>query len=653
MLKELSKHINENIKYVALDFFDTCAHRDCNPEVVLYEWARRISLSLNMQVLPNTVYSIRKEVESGIKKTGIEEPMYKQLIAAIYTEIQKRTDISLDREQFIDSSYNIELNIEIKHIYLDSSIKELLDFIKKTNRKIVIVSDFYLDTNFLNTLLRKLQIFDYITEVYVSSDCGVRKSTGKLYSFVLKDLDITSNQLLMIGDNKHSDIHVPNKMGIIAIQKKNSVNHKVHSKKSIKKVVYEEAFGMHNTAPLNGFLPEIIFFIANLHYLLISKKVKDVFFCSREGQLMQILFDMYQDRLFGCRSINTHYFYISRKATFLPGIRSLDKENLAGVFGNGDTISVRDFLNSLQFDDDETVDILKKIHIDEDDLIDIDLTSAAFIRLVNDEKFVSIFKTKRDIQHQNLKDYLESLLCGTANPKEFHMVDIGWKGSIQDNLINLYGDELKFEGYYLGLLGKLIQNSEYKHGVLFSEIENEPKEVDLLSTNYMYYERVFAANHGSVFGFDKKDGKVIPLINDNRKEVELYNYIQPFQMKMKQSYEMLLGEYAGYLLLPVQTKAATLESCLRKQCLFLPKVWKMIRDARVKTWENFGSLKINGLRDVAKVNVGKNAKRKLLYVEYSYRLLDKLHLKYFYPFATLYCRVVYIVQIHKYHSILK
>ena len=79
----------------------------------------------------------------------------------------------------------------------------------------------------------------------------------------------------------------------------------------------------------------------------------------------------------------------------------------------------------------------------------------------------------------------------------------------------------------------------------------------------------------------------------------------------------------------------------------------MIRDARVKTWENFGSLKINGLRDVAKVNVGKNAKRKLLYVEYSYRLLDKLHLKYFYPFATLYCRVVYIVQIHKYHSILK
>ena len=48
------KKIDTNI--VAFDFFDTIVHRDCDPETILFQWAKEISLYLNFSVTPSSIY---------------------------------------------------------------------------------------------------------------------------------------------------------------------------------------------------------------------------------------------------------------------------------------------------------------------------------------------------------------------------------------------------------------------------------------------------------------------------------------------------------------------------------------------------------------------------------------------------------------------
>lgn len=62
------KKIDTNI--VAFDFFDTIVHRDCDPETILFQWAKEISLYLNFSVTPSSIYKARKKLNMTLKNKG-------------------------------------------------------------------------------------------------------------------------------------------------------------------------------------------------------------------------------------------------------------------------------------------------------------------------------------------------------------------------------------------------------------------------------------------------------------------------------------------------------------------------------------------------------------------------------------------------------
>ena len=57
------KKIKTNI--VAFDFFDTIVHRDCNPEIILFKWAKEVSCYLRFSISSSVIYQIRKKIETG------------------------------------------------------------------------------------------------------------------------------------------------------------------------------------------------------------------------------------------------------------------------------------------------------------------------------------------------------------------------------------------------------------------------------------------------------------------------------------------------------------------------------------------------------------------------------------------------------------
>ena len=49
-------------------FFDTIVHRDCNPEIILFKWAKEVSCYLRFSISPSVIYQIRKKIETEKKK---------------------------------------------------------------------------------------------------------------------------------------------------------------------------------------------------------------------------------------------------------------------------------------------------------------------------------------------------------------------------------------------------------------------------------------------------------------------------------------------------------------------------------------------------------------------------------------------------------
>lgn len=54
-----------------------------------------------------------------------------------------------------------------------------------------------------------LGIRDYFSKIFISSEIGLRKSSGNLYEYVINELSCKPINLLMIGDNIYSDVKVP------------------------------------------------------------------------------------------------------------------------------------------------------------------------------------------------------------------------------------------------------------------------------------------------------------------------------------------------------------------------------------------------------------------------------------------------------------
>ena len=74
-----------------------------------------------------------------------------------------------------------------------------------------------------------------------------------------------------------------------------------------------------------------------------------VLFCSREGQLLKKLFDLYQSTFLHKNKIQTYYFYVSRRSTLIPSLTNPDVEDFDIIFRQYKKIKFRKFSSEFKF----------------------------------------------------------------------------------------------------------------------------------------------------------------------------------------------------------------------------------------------------------------------------------------------------------------
>lgn len=83
---------------------------------------------------------------------------------------------------------------------------KILDFYSECikHKKVILISDMYLNSDMLRKILDSCGIYGY-EKLYVSCEAGASKRNGGLYRYVMRDLKISSSDLLHIGNDFMSD----------------------------------------------------------------------------------------------------------------------------------------------------------------------------------------------------------------------------------------------------------------------------------------------------------------------------------------------------------------------------------------------------------------------------------------------------------------
>lgn len=522
--------IKKGKKWCFCDYYDTLVERDCHPEDIKGFWASEMASIFNYVISESSVLLVRVAAEKALseKYSGLVSFSYDyhQLCREIYNrllcinqDVVMKKYVSYDL--FFEESFRIETEIEKRHQTIIKSRIELLKRIKQLGVNIAIVSDFYIGKDGFK-IYASDEIASLIDRIFISCDYGLRKDTGKLYDYVLCSLHIKPQDVVMIGDNRRSDKYIPERMGIRSfIIKKRYV--KQNTIKEQEKRLWN-LMKRNTRKPYINYAFSLYFYIDGLYRYLRVCGAQTVLFCAREGEFLRELFNLYINEK-GCNSIHNEYFYVSRLSSFVPSLKDIEEEQFKNLFRQYRDVSPKSFMLSIGFSEKEALEVCEKNNILSENIIKNFNKSDEYRKIKNSEIFLQYYKEKISTQRKNFRGYLDTLCIPES---ELYIVDVGWKGTIQDNIYNVYDGKRKITGIYLGLNENLqFSTNNSKVGINFSTYPSTSAGVEIWSYDKSFYEKLLYASHASTTGYGND---LMPILENFANEKATYEYVRPVQL---------------------------------------------------------------------------------------------------------------------------
>lgn len=503
-MKIYKQIINNSPDVVCVDFFDTLVERKLSPLYSSLKWSRNIIeyFGLNIELSEMLGYRLN-HIETCDKS-------YAESIKNLLLYLSMYKNINIDFAEFFEKSKEIDFGVEKDSIVLKKGMLSTLNKLKHLGKKLVLVTDFYLDNDFYEMILNHLNLSNIFDNVIVSSAYSKTKSDGSLYEIVKEKYP--NKKIVMVGDNKKSDVIQSNKQGLIGI-KCNSIFSKLkYFVRNIKidKICLKNYKAIYKIKTKSKLVSNYAFslydFCERLYKKCISENIPCLNFLSREGQFLKLLFEEYQKDKF--KKIETNYLCVSRYSSFLPSLYGMPfcKETLHNLFNNYKNITVREFFTNLQLTDDE-ISSLKQDKIDV--VINNFADSTVFEQLKNNTDFLNIINKKIKQSYDNFTTYFNHV---TKGQNKIYLVDVGWKGTMQNNLVQIF-KEKEFVGLYLGLDSlNVLDIKNKKYGILWHIDKNA------YFINHINYEYILKADHGKVETYENGQPEF-----KNDGDVEIYN----------------------------------------------------------------------------------------------------------------------------------
>lgn len=556
-------------KILSLDIWDTVLRRKCHPDESKLFVCRYILLKhyKGIEDVYRDLYLLAKErVNSEIelatkyKKESFDdeyhiEEVFDNWLGKILKESYSE---SLDIKDLIKELISIELNHEKYITYLDPNI---LSIIKQYDyEKCVYISDFYGDSSFIDEILREVKCPINFEKGFVSCDYKLNKKSGRLFKEVHNILGIKPDEHIHIGDNIKSDVKIPSQIGIksyhyqpkIEVKNKEVFESQYNFRKDSIKNYYEKLLDRLLNISDNKFDSNeqkelyrlgkkysIVFF--TFIFFIIEDVIKNdgetVYYFTREGEFFKQIHDkILENNPLGVDIPKGKILEVSRMATFTPSLREITIEEMKRLWNQYHEQSVKTLFKTLNIDDKKYAKYFEKYDIDINEDFEIIYENSKIIDLFNDNKFISDLSKEINIKKSNLTSYFTSKGIDN-NTDNMFIVDIGWRGSIQDNIACIY-DKKKIQGYYFGIfesLNKVLSNTKKKGFVSKEMCEDRMwifKYVDP-------FEMLCNSPTGTTISYEYNEQNEIYAVRGKAKEEDIIfdQYIKYFQNGVLDSIE--------------------------------------------------------------------------------------------------------------------
>ncbi|HUB08018.1 MAG TPA: HAD family hydrolase [Myxococcales bacterium] len=521
-------------KVVGFDLFDTLLVRRLEPDAIKELAARALAERLAPIgiVRPwQDLHELRRRTERALCRASQlegfdDEHRYADMLARWIAAAGAPPE---ERERLAGEVAAEEERLELCAQEPVPAMLPVLAQLRRGGQRVVFVSDFYQPVEVLRRYLRHAGLESFFERGYASSDTLLRKASGRLYGHVLADLGIEPGELLFIGDNPEADVRRPRELGIDAILLSDpearrrrlrldlvrSTSRRSHFWRA---AVAEEIVGRSVSRPPRPTSPARDLgrtlapaFSAFAEHVLERSRAggfSAVYFCSREGALFLKMTRALARRL-GVQAPALRYLGVSRKSTLLPSLRGLTLPELGRFLRQYKDISGLQLVESLGLPPAELEPALRQAGFrDPRDPVPGLLESAPLARFVADPAVQAIFTRHQAAARAAFLDYLrrKRLL-----PQESVLVvDIGWKGSMIDNLaLAIEGEEgaPRVEGLLFAAQEDISQEICPKRGFFCHAPDRDPLAASVLEAIPLF-EIHATPNHGSVVGYERRGNRV-------------------------------------------------------------------------------------------------------------------------------------------------
>jgi FMN phosphatase YigB (HAD superfamily) len=191
---------DEGIKVLSLDVFDTLVFRTCDDPMSVFEHVGAIAESdrLTDPVIPSHLYRyLRHRASLKARRTSANDEI-------TLDEIAEHLPFP---SQVTTRLLQLELEAETHFSFLAPFADEIFSLASRKNRKVALTSNMYLSGDAIASIaLDSVSPGQGYDELIVSSDHGLNKTNGGLFSIVCNKLDALPRSILHVGDDPYADL---------------------------------------------------------------------------------------------------------------------------------------------------------------------------------------------------------------------------------------------------------------------------------------------------------------------------------------------------------------------------------------------------------------------------------------------------------------
>jgi predicted O-methyltransferase YrrM/FMN phosphatase YigB (HAD superfamily) len=429
---------------VTIDLWDTLVVRDRPADAAKTATARRmLALAPSLPALrtmdPFDLLAMRAGIEAEIARGSVHEEYLLDDVLARMLEVLGMADGPL-RADWARRLRAYEVQDEARWTRpVPDTVEQLL-----ANPEWVVLSDFYMRSDDLRVILESA-IGRQVPNTIISSwDRAASKRSGTLFALVREERRCSPSAHCHIGDNEHADVRQQVAGGGLAIQ-----------------VVIPSHYdppGRFTRASIPGLLPDLMVGLgrlpgpvsaeraagrasALLAVALVDRAISEarrqglnlVHYVSREGLFLQRVHEALEPLLAveGCPSVRSVHLEVSRRSTFGATVEEPIPLSLHRMWSMYGTQSLRGLFLSIGVAPELVRETVREHGLSLDEQIPNVAGDHRVRAMLDSTRVRTIVSDECASRRAELLAYLAAV---TAVDQPWVLADIGWRGTIQDNL---------------------------------------------------------------------------------------------------------------------------------------------------------------------------------------------------------------------------